>query len=751
MPENGLGEEIKNVPITENLENISLESNNDKNNEIKKETILEVRIEALQNDYSSLKLVHEEKLKQFEEMKEKAKEIEEIKLKIESDYKKLKESSINKEKEYQNSIQQLTNKMEASINNLNTKLKNADNDKNMAVIRYATKETEVMKLNKENNQLKEDIKVIRKEFEELKENTSQETIDKLKKNIEILQEEIFKEKKEKEKIMNDYSMAEKRIAASHTTIKDMKERIDLALLGNNNISEERDKALEEVKNYKSQIQVLQIKGKELEYQYNEKIKSRDHLYKECIEEMGRLRNENTSLTQKLINYDGENEKTKLMQTLLEEELENYKSENTKVKSELDELKDVKEQIDKYMKVADEAIKAKNISEGEKEEYEKDNIILRNEAETLLNSNKNIQQKAIELMAEIENCHEKRKTLEKEVDDKKKECQELMKEVELMKKEKENKELVDSSKLNELLGVESTLNEKLKEMNKRVQELENEKMVIRKKAEANQKDLRLEVKRLRKQLDSMTDKCSLQSFQLPSSYNGTKSANDVFVNSGQIESSNISATISRTSSINSFETAAGYRSGSTTNTQTSSPNKDDASEIDNNDKNTQIYGDIKNSNNSVNVQQAMVDKIVKLQRSLAKKGEKIEFLEEHVKQCIEELKKKSRIIQYYALREEAAMLKPAQESLEEILSLCPTVQVAIKLKESTTPLFGTWFGSKQKEKSNLAISAEINARLQALVEDLLLKNMEFKELIDKLEGKIAIIEREKRQLEVAATH
>lgn len=43
----------------------------------------------------------------------------------------------------------------------------------------------------------------------------------------------------------------------------------------------------------------------------------------------------------------------------------------------------------------------------------------------------------------------------------------------------------------------------------------------------------------------------------------------------------------------------------------------------------------------NVQQIMIDKIVILQRKLARRTEKCEFLEEHVRQCLEELQKKTK--------------------------------------------------------------------------------------------------------------
>ena len=52
---------------------------------------------------------------------------------------------------------------------------------------------------------------------------------------------------------------------------------------------------------------------------------------------------------------------------------------------------------------------------------------------------------------------------------------------------------------------------------------------------------------------------------------------------------------------------------------------------------------------------LVDKIVKLQRTLARKQEKIEFMEEHVSTMLEEMKKKNKLIQNYILKTESGAL------------------------------------------------------------------------------------------------
>ncbi|CAL8078273.1 unnamed protein product [Orchesella dallaii] len=55
------------------------------------------------------------------------------------------------------------------------------------------------------------------------------------------------------------------------------------------------------------------------------------------------------------------------------------------------------------------------------------------------------------------------------------------------------------------------------------------------------------------------------------------------------------------------------------------------------------------------QQILIERIVKLQRTLARKQEKIEFLQEHVKQLTETLQKKSKIIIGYAMTQDVEAL------------------------------------------------------------------------------------------------
>ena len=55
---------------------------------------------------------------------------------------------------------------------------------------------------------------------------------------------------------------------------------------------------------------------------------------------------------------------------------------------------------------------------------------------------------------------------------------------------------------------------------------------------------------------------------------------------------------------------------------------------------------------------LVEKIVKLQRNLARQQEKLEFMEDHISTLVEEMKKKNRLIQHYILQEETGTMSSA---------------------------------------------------------------------------------------------
>jgi hypothetical protein len=100
------------------------------------------------------------------------------------------------------------------------------------------------------------------------------------------------------------------------------------------------------------------------------------------------------------------------------------------------------------------------------------------------------------------------------------------------------------------------------------------------------------------------------------------------------------------------------------------------------------------------QKSLVDRIVRLQNEIVRKSEKIDFLENHQAQLVEELKKKSKLLHHYLLREQAGQL----------------------LKSKKVP---------DLSNITLELAMEINRKLQNTLEDTILKNITLKENLDTL--------------------
>ena len=115
-------------------------------------------------------------------------------------------------------------------------------------------------------------------------------------------------------------------------------------------------------------------------------------------------------------------------------------------------------------------------------------------------------------------------------------------------------------------------------------------------------------------------------------------------------------------------------------------------------------------------QQIVERVVSLQRALAKKSEKVDFLSEHVRQLLDEVQKKNRVIQVLATKENGETGAFSSESMDKnkvAMSKRPGIMASVLSQE---PLDG---------KMTLDLSLEISRKLQEVLEETLLKNMMLK--------------------------
>ncbi|KAL0984550.1 hypothetical protein UPYG_G00143120 [Umbra pygmaea] len=129
---------------------------------------------------------------------------------------------------------------------------------------------------------------------------------------------------------------------------------------------------------------------------------------------------------------------------------------------------------------------------------------------------------------------------------------------------------------------------------------------------------------------------------------------------------------------------------------------------------------------------LVERIVRLQKAHARKQEKIEFMEDHIKQLVEEIRKKTKIIQSYVLREETGALSSEASDFNKA-QLGRRGGIMASLYTSHPADCGL----------TLDLSLEINRKLQAVLEDTLLKNITLKENLQTLGAEIERLIKQQR--------
>ncbi|KAG8255266.1 hypothetical protein J6590_096606 [Homalodisca vitripennis] len=113
-------------------------------------------------------------------------------------------------------------------------------------------------------------------------------------------------------------------------------------------------------------------------------------------------------------------------------------------------------------------------------------------------------------------------------------------------------------------------------------------------------------------------------------------------------------------------------------------------------------------------QTLIDRVVRLQRENVRLREKIDFLEEHTKQLVAELQKKTRVLQSYILREEAGTLTSGSMDYHKA-----------ELAKHGGIMASVYNSKAVDDSMTLELSLEINRKLQAVLEDTLLKNITLK--------------------------
>ncbi|XP_015602940.1 coiled-coil domain-containing protein 186 isoform X2 [Cephus cinctus] len=124
-------------------------------------------------------------------------------------------------------------------------------------------------------------------------------------------------------------------------------------------------------------------------------------------------------------------------------------------------------------------------------------------------------------------------------------------------------------------------------------------------------------------------------------------------------------------------------------------------------------------------QTLIDRIVKLQKINVRRAEKLDFLEEHTRTLVEELQKKTKIIQNYILHENFDAMGSNERDRNKA-----------ELARHGGIMASVYNHRVSDDNMTLELSLEINQKLQTVLEDTLLKNITLKDNIDTLGEEIA---------------
>ncbi|KFU85393.1 Uncharacterized protein C10orf118, partial [Chaetura pelagica] len=612
-----------------------------------------------------------------------------------------------------NAIQQLHKEMAFRMEQANKKCEEARHEKETMVMKYVRGEKESLDLRKEKEILERRVRDANKEIEKHTNKIKQlsqekgrlhqlyETKDgeatRLNREIEKLKEEInshiIKVKWAQNKLkteMDSHKETKERLKDTTTKLTEAKEEADQIRKNCQEMIKTYQES-EEIKSNELDAKLRVTKG-ELEKQIQEKsdhlevhhakIKELEDLkrtFKEGMDELRTLRTKVKCLEDERLRTEDELSKYKEIINRQKTEIQNLLD---RVKT-IDRLQDqhqrdeqeisaLKEEVDGFNSLV--ADLQKDIEGSRKRESEL--LIF---TEKLTSKNAQLQSENNSLQSQLDKLSYSERELQNQL-----ECLQQTKDDLVTKLQKEE----DQRKLEvETLQAQVASEQKeLTALKTHVDELKDELATQKRKQAANLKDLSKQLQLARRKLD-------------------------------QMENGNYDKEVS----------SMGSRSSSSGSLNARSSNEDRSPENTGSSVAVDSFPEVDKS--------ILVERILRLQKAHARKNEKMEFMEDHIKQLVEEIRKKTKIIQSYILREEAGTLSSEASDFNKV-----------HLSRRGGIMASLYTSHPADSGLTLELSLEINRKLQAVLEDTLLKNITLKENLQTLGTEIERLIKHKHELE-----
>ncbi|KAL0616593.1 Coiled-coil domain-containing protein 186 [Plecturocebus cupreus] len=612
-----------------------------------------------------------------------------------------------------NAIQQLNKEMAQRLEQANKKCEEARQEKEAMVMKYVRGEKESLDLRKEKETLEKKLRDANKEFEkstnkikqlsqekgrlhqlyETKEGETARLIREIDKLKEDINSHIIKVKWAQNKLkaeMDSHKETRDKLKETTTKLTQAKEEADQIRKNCQDMIKTYQES-EEIKSNELDAKLRVTKG-ELEKQMQEKsdqlemhhakIKELEDLKRTFKEGMDELR----TLRTKVKCLEDERLRT-------EDELSKYKEIINRQKAEIQNLLDKVKIVDQLQ---EQLQRGKQEIENLSEEVESLNSLIsdlqkdiegsrRRESELLLfterltSKNAQLQSESNSLQSQFDKLSCSESQLQSQCEQMKQTNIHL--ESRLFKEEELRKEEVQT------LQAELTCRQtEVKALSTQVEELKDELVTQRRKHASSIKDLTKQLQQARRKLDQ--------------------------VENGSYDKE-VSSMGSRSSSSGSLNARSSAEDRSPENTG-SSVAVDNFPQVD---------------------KTMLIERIVRLQKAHARKNEKIEFMEDHIKQLVEEIRKKTKIIQSYILREESGTLSSEASDFNKV-----------HLSRRGGIMASLYTSHPADSGLTLELSLEINQKLQAVLEDTLLKNITLKENLQTLGTEIERLIKHQHELE-----
>uniref|UniRef100_A0A8C1EEQ6 Coiled-coil domain containing 186 n=1 Tax=Cyprinus carpio carpio TaxID=630221 RepID=A0A8C1EEQ6_CYPCA len=617
---------------------------------------------------------------------------------VEELMKELKDSKdklVHQDQAAKNAIQQMQREMAYRLEQANKKCEEARQEKETMVMKYVRGEKEALDLRREKEQLEKKLREATAEVDKQarRGNTLAQEKGRLQQLYDTKENEVTRLSRELEKVKEEINSHVIKVKWAQNKLKSEtdahKETKDKLRETTGKLTQAKEETEQIRKNCQDIIRT---------YQESEEIKSNE-LDAKLRETKGKLEKQKQEQTDQLEMYTAKIKELEDLKRTFKEGMDELTTLRTKVKCLEDERPHWEDELCKYREIINRQ-KAEIQNQREKltaitrleEQHQRDdqeNASLREEVENLnslitdlqrdiegsrtreaellsfteklTSKNAQLQSENNSLQAQLDRLNSSSRELHSKLEETERSLSEMMDR--LKKVEQQRKEEVLA-----LQTERTTLQTETSQLKTRVEELRDELLTQKRKQAAYIKDLTKQLTQARKKLEQVENGgCDREGSSM-----GSRSSSSGSLNA-------------RGSSMD--DRSPENQSGSSVVVVDSFPEVDKA---------------------------VLVERIVRLQKAHARKNEKIEFMEDHIRQLVEEIRKKTKIIQSYVLREETGALSSEASDFNKA-----------HLSRRGGIMASLYTSHPADSGLTLDLSLEISRKLQAVLEDTLLKNITLK--------------------------